>query len=184
MTSASASTSTAAAAAALAPAPVEIFRRDYAPPDYTIPNMHMTFKLAAAETVVTTVQSITRSADAAADSDLVFDGEELDLVHIKVDGTVLTEDQYQVLPDDKLKILGSALPTAASFNIETQVKIRPAENLQLSGLYASSGNLCTQCEAMGFRRITYSFDRPDVLSKYANLTLTLTLSPTLILALS
>ena len=134
MTSASASTSTAAAAAALAPAPVEIFRRDYAPPDYTIPNMHMTFKLGAAETVVTTVQSITRSADAAADSDLVFDGEELDLVHIKVDGTVLTEDQYQVQPDGKLKILGSALHTAASFNIEALVKIRPAENLQLSGL--------------------------------------------------
>ena len=71
------------------------------------------------------------------------------------------------MPDGDLKISADAIPmTADSFEVETTVRLQPMKNLALSGLYASSGMLCTQCEAMGFRRITYSFDRPDTLSRY------------------
>ena len=72
---------------------------------------------------------------------------------------------YEILPDGNLKISASAIPQSVEFEIETIVKLSPEKNLALSGLYASNGMLCTQCEAMGFRRITYSFDRPDVLSR-------------------
>ena len=96
----------------------------------------------------------------------MLDGEDcIDLVSLEVDGNKLSDSQYKI-EGDTLRISGSALPTS-KFNLVSKVEISPKENLALSGLYASGEKLlCTQCEAEGFRRITYHLDRPDILSKY------------------
>ena len=99
-----------------------------------------------------------RGSAANADSPLVLDGEELTLRHIMIDGQHLLADRYPI-DDNSLTVFN--VPDA--FILETEVVIKPQKNTQLSGLYKSSGNFCTQCEAQGFRRITYYLDRPDVM---------------------
>jgi aminopeptidase N len=97
-------------------------------------------------------------------ADLVFDCEDVELRHVKINGKTI--DNY-VLGDHKLTRPSSTLPKdAKQFHVETLSALNPASNLQLSGLYKSSGMYCTQCEAEGFRRITPFFDRPDMLTKY------------------
>jgi aminopeptidase N len=145
--------------------PVEYFRKDYKPLPFKAPEIYMDLKLGLSDTTVTTKTTIERVASAG--EDLVFNGEEtLELLGVRVGGAELTKDMYTVLPDGSLKIFAAHLPSSSKFEIETTVRLNPEKNLALSGLYASSGMLCTQCEAMGFRRITYSFDRPDNLSRY------------------
>ena len=80
---------------------------------------------------------------------------------MRLNGAVIASDQYK-LTDKDLTLIG--LPQA--FELGTTVKINPRENLALEGVYAAGNVLCTQCEAEGFRRITYFLDRPDVMSKY------------------
>ena len=92
---------------------------------------------------------------------LVLDGEKLELVSAALDGKQLEESDYD-LDDTSLTI--HEVP--ASFRLEVKTKLQPHLNTELTGLYRSSGNFCTQCEAEGFRRITYFPDRPDVLSVY------------------
>src|SRR5690606_36332815 len=92
---------------------------------------------------------------------LVLDGEALELLAIEIDGGPLERDRYAIVGDT----LTIQDPPAA-FELTTRVAIAPAANLQLSGLYASSGMLITQCEAQGFRRITWFQDRPDVMARY------------------
>ena len=70
------------------------------------------------------------------------------------------------LANDKLTVPFASLPTSGAFSLDTVSAQSPASNLQLSGLYKSSGMFCTQCEAEGFRRISYMMDRPDVMAKY------------------
>jgi len=109
-----------------------------------------------------------RSAQGAGKFDLELDGEDLLLMSVKINGKALSEEAYSV-SEGKLKIFAASLPTDAkkTFELETTVKLSPEKNLALSGLYTSGGSLlCTQCEAMGFRRIAYHLDRPDVLTKY------------------
>jgi aminopeptidase N len=105
---------------------------------------------------------------------LVLDGEELKLQSVKLNGKTIPVDFYKV-DNSTLTILGSYLkpnfqsnqPGKGSYiELETVVHISPSTNLALSGLYKSGKNLLTQCEAMGFRRIAYHQDRPDILSKY------------------
>jgi aminopeptidase N len=141
----------------------ETFRKDYKPSDYLVPEINMMFDLGASKTVLTTTSTVVPSN---AGADLVLDGEDcIKLVSLEVDGKAITEDQYKI-EKDTLRIQGSALP-AAQFNLVSKVELNPKENLALSGLYASGEKLlCTQCEAEGFRRITYHLDRPDILSKY------------------
>lgn len=143
--------------------PKETFRKDYMPSDYTVPDINMFFDLAAAKTTVTTTSTV---VPAKAGADLVLDGEDcIKLVSLEVDGQKLSDSQYKI-EKDTLRIFGSALPTN-KFSLVSKVEISPKENLALSGLYASGEKLlCTQCEAEGFRRITYHLDRPDILSKY------------------
>ncbi len=100
-------------------------------------------------------------SDAAGPQDLVLDGEALTLVTVAVNGVSLTADQYRV-DEHSLTIFALTSPAVVS----TEVHISPRQNTVLSGLYSSGDNLCTQCESQGFRRITYSLDRPDVLSVY------------------
>ena len=146
-------------------APVEVFRLDYKSSPYSVDTMSLSFTLGLVETYVTSTAHVQRKG--ATTEDLVFDGEDcIELIHVKVNNQEVMPGQFEILPSGALKISAGSLPTAKIFDVETKVKLKPAENLALSGLYASNGMLCTQCEAMGFRRITYHLDRPDILSKY------------------
>lgn len=133
-------------------------REDYAPPAWRIPDISLAFDLDAERTRVRAVLEV----ECAGEGPLVLDGDELDLKSVAVNGQVLGEDGY-TLADGKLVIPLSG----DAARVETIVEIAPAANTKLMGLYASGGNLCTQCEAEGFRRITFFPDRPDVLSRYS-----------------
>jgi aminopeptidase N len=138
------------------PVHVAIRREDYRPPDWLVPEISLDFDLAADRTRVRATLEVVRNGEH--DRALRLDGSELELVSVKVDGH----------PVDH-RIEGSQLIidlAADSATVETEVVIHPSANTKLMGLYASGGLLCTQCEAEGFRRITFFPDRPDVLSKY------------------
>lgn len=148
---------------------VEYFRKDYRQPPYSVRKIDLNFDLDEAETLVTATNTVFPMGKAG--EDLVLDGEEVNLVDVYVDGRKLNSNDDYKIEGDKLTIFGSVLRAVDSkkgFELKTVVKISPEKNLALSGLYKSGSSdlLCTQCEAMGYRRITYSLDRPDVLSVY------------------
>ena len=132
-------------------------REDYEVPDWLVPEIALDFVLDAAATRVRSVLHVVR--EGRHDRPLRLDGGGQVPLEVKVDGVAINswriEDDVLVVP-----LSGSA------HLIETEVEIAPERNTQLMGLYASGGNLCTQCEAEGFRRITFFPDRPDVLSRY------------------
>lgn len=132
-------------------------RTDYKAPNFTATNIDLTFTLDDTKTIVKNVTKFKRvTSDSRAS--LVLNGEELKLNYIKVDGISV---KYKEV---KNGIEISSLPD--EFTIELENEINPSENSSLMGLYKSNGTFCTQCEPEGFRRITYSLDRSDVLSKY------------------
>lgn len=131
------------------------FRHDYRAPDYTITDINLNFELDADTTRVTAVSTIKRQG--AAGTPLILDGEEITLLSILVDG--VSWSAY-TLQDNRLII--EQLPEQFSLTIVND--IHPAKNSALEGLYRSGEALCTQCEAEGFRHITYYLDRPDVLA--------------------
>jgi aminopeptidase N len=137
-------------------APPVIRREDYQAPDWLVPEVDLAFALDPARTVVTARLTVTRNG--GHDRPLKLDGEELELLALRVDGS-LREPRFE---DGRL-VVDLAGETAL---VETEVAIAPDKNSQLMGLYASGGILCTQCEAEGFRRVTFFPDRPDVLSRY------------------
>ncbi len=140
-----------------APQPMVIRREDYRPPAWLVPEVRLDFDLDAAATRVRARLSVTRNG--ADDEPLRLDGAGQVPLSVTVDG-VATNDWR--LEGDQLVV-----PLAGTAHVvETEVEIAPDHNTQLMGLYASGGILCTQCEAEGFRRITYFPDRPDVLSRY------------------
>ena len=139
--------------------PQEIALADYQAPDYRTERTNLTFDIRDGETTVVNTMSVVRSNDLA--SSLFLNGEHLDLVSVSVDGRELAGNEYQ-LDEESLTILG----LAADHQITVTTRIRPEENTALEGLYRSSSMYCTQCEAQGFRRITYYQDRPDVQSKF------------------
>ncbi len=136
-----------------------VTRRDaYRPPAWLVPDIALDVDLDASRTVVRAALSVVRQAEATAP--LRLDGDGLTLLSVKVDGAVVNDWQRD----------GGALivPLSGTAHlVETEVEIAPDRNTQLMGLYASGGLLCTQCEAEGFRRITFFPDRPDVLSRYS-----------------
>lgn len=142
-----------------ATAPVEKFRKDYRPHPYAIDSIELSFTLEETETVVESSLRMRRTA--AEDTPLVLDGEDLQTLVVEVDGVVIPESELR-FEGDTLTLEG--LPQ--EFRLRTVVRINPKANKQLSGLYLSNGNYCTQCEAEGFRRITWSLDRPDVMTTY------------------
>jgi aminopeptidase N len=130
---------------------------DYRQPDWLVPDIGLRFELAADRTLVHARLAVRRNG--RHNRPLVLDGEDLQLLSLKVDG--VSRPLPNPGPD------GLILPLATNETlVETTVAIRPAQNSRLMGLYSSGGNLCTQCEAEGFRRITFFPDRPDVLSRY------------------
>ena len=150
--------------AAVEEAPVvEKFRKDYQAPPYRIESLKLNFIINEDETLVDSALSIEPAASTGAGETMFLDGEELALRSIELDGTALVEEVDYKLTAEGLTLL---TPPLAPFTLKTTVAIKPQENTQLSGLYKSSGNFVTQCEAEGFRRITFFQDRPDVMATY------------------
>ncbi|MFP1761715.1 aminopeptidase N [Lonsdalea quercina] len=133
------------------------YRHDYRAPDYTITDIALDFDLGPDKTRVVATSQVVLQGETGAP--LRLDGEGLHLIDILVDGQRWTE--YQQLPDG-LELNG--LPQKFALQIETE--INPSANSALEGLYQSGDALCTQCEAEGFRHITYYLDRPDVLARF------------------
>ncbi|NMY49433.1 aminopeptidase N [Pseudomonas sp. WS 5011] len=142
--------------------PKMIYLKDYQAPDYLIDETHLTFELFEDHTLVH-AQLVMRRNPAAGSGlpPLVLDGQLLELLSVALDDRELSAGDYQ-LSDSHLTVQ----PTSASFVIDSSVRIHPESNTALEGLYKSSGMFCTQCEAEGFRKITYYLDRPDVMSKF------------------
>ncbi|MFC6440136.1 aminopeptidase N [Pseudobowmanella zhangzhouensis] len=135
---------------------IQVKRRlDYQPPAFSIPKISLTFELADQ---VTTVRS-TLSVEKFDDSPLILDGTDLELAAIMVDGT-----PWQDYSVDEQHLTLRQLPRRCEIAVHT--RLYPEKNTALEGLYQSGGSYCTQCEAEGFRRITYFPDRPDVLASY------------------
>ena len=139
-----------------APTHVAIRREDYRAPDWLVPEIRLDFDLGAERTRVRAILSVERNGEH--DRPLRLDGSELKLLSVKAGGR---EAAWRMEGEQLVVDLAGAKAT-----VETEVEIAPASNTKLMGLYASGGMLCTQCEAEGFRRITFFPDRPDVLSKY------------------
>ncbi|MCG6938084.1 MAG: aminopeptidase N, partial [Gammaproteobacteria bacterium] len=137
-----------------------IYLKDYKAPDFMIDHVDLTFELGEDKTRVISVMHIYRRV-AKDVSPLVLMGECLELGEMKLDGKLLDRSACKVT-ETELTII--AVPD--SFKLEIETFIKPQENLSLEGLYKSSGNFCTQCEAEGFRKITYFLDRPDVMSLF------------------
>jgi aminopeptidase N len=146
-----------------APTPKEpplIRREDYKPYPWAVPNTALQFDLGLEKTRVTATLEVERNPAAEPNNELRLDGDGLTALGVKVDGEPVNDwsmdgpDLILTLPGDK-------------HEVQIVTEINPSANTQLMGLYASNGMLCTQCEAEGFRRITFFPDRPDVLSTYS-----------------
>ncbi|MDX8357429.1 aminopeptidase N [Sphingopyxis terrae] len=138
--------------------PVTIHRSDYRPPEWQVPDIALDFALGLDTTRVGAALSVVRHADAPAPLTLRGDG--LTPLAVRVDGE--SWNDWHMEGPDLIVDLGDRTHAV----VEVDTAIDPATNTQLMGLYASNGMLCTQCEAEGFRRITFHPDRPDVLSRY------------------
>ena len=137
--------------------PEPIYRKDYRPSSHLIKSTELDFDLGDSETVVSSRITFYKNPLVKNEIDELFlNGESLELLSIQVNGL---NAQYE-LKEDGLFLLNPP----DDFVLEVQVRIHPESKTDLNGLYQSSGNFCTQCEAMGFRQITYYLDRPDVLS--------------------
>ncbi len=141
--------------------PSAIFLKDYAPPHYWIESVDLVFELGEAFTDVHSTLRCACNSAYRSEQPLVLQGEQLALCSIELDGRALTETEY-VLTDKTLRI--DRLPER--FELKLTSRIEPQNNTSLEGLYKSSGNFCTQCEAEGFRKITWFADRPDVMALF------------------
>ncbi len=141
--------------------PKTTYLNDYLPPAYRIPTVELQFELGDDFTTVYSRLNITRNDATPAGTPLVLDGQQLELISLELDGEPLATDCYQV-DADRLTLLYPP----ESFELAVVTRIRPQDNASLEGLYQSSGNFCTQCEAEGFRKITYFLDRPDVMAVF------------------
>lgn len=140
-----------------------IHLKNYKTPNYRINSVDLDINLHPTQTHVTSIINVSRQKKVTADTPLILDGDELKLNSILVNGKKLKEGDYTETPTE---LTIHKLPKTAKFEVQIETEIDPTANTKLMGLYRSSGNYCTQCEAEGFRRITYFLDRPDVLAVY------------------
>jgi aminopeptidase N len=144
------------------PTITKIKLEDYKPPAFIVLSAYLQFDLQG-DTATITAETKYERRDGAPEIDLRLDGSaHFELVDILIDDVALSENQYCLEEDHALTILD--LPKRFTLSVTT--RLNAAENTRLEGLYKSSGNFCTQCEAEGFRHITYFLDRPDVLTAY------------------
>ncbi len=142
--------------------PSTIRLAEYQPPAFLIDQTDLTFELAEGGTLVTAELALRRNPDAPdGEAALRLDGEELELESIAVDGEAIGSNEYSV--DDESLTLHAPKD---SFRLRLVTRIVPESNSKLEGLYKSGGMYCTQCEAEGFRRMTYYLDRPDVMAPF------------------
>ncbi|GGB89781.1 aminopeptidase N [Novosphingobium endophyticum] len=141
-------------------APQVIHREDYLAPAWLVPEIALSFRLGVEETHVCSKLTVTRNPDGNGSDVLRLNGDQISPLVVKVDGRA-ARDWRMDGPDLLLELDGER------HAIEIETLVQPVTNTQLMGLYASNGMLCTQCEAEGFRRITFFPDRPDVLSTYS-----------------
>ncbi|MBV4530656.1 aminopeptidase N [Pseudomonas sp. SWRI107] len=142
--------------------PQVIYLKDYQAPEYLIDETHLTFELFEDHSLVHAQLVMRRNPERGAGlPPLVLDGQQLQLLRAALDDKELAAGEY-TLDDSTLTVQ----PTAEHFTLDTSVKIHPESNTALEGLYKSGKMFCTQCEAEGFRKITYYLDRPDVMSRF------------------
>ncbi|XP_014508853.1 puromycin-sensitive aminopeptidase isoform X2 [Vigna radiata var. radiata] len=141
--------------------PKEIFLKDYKMPDYYFDNVDLEFSLGEEKTIVSSKISVYPRIEGSSPP-LVLDGQDVSLVSVQLNGKALKEEDYH-LDARHLTILS---PPSGKYDLEIVTEICPQKNTSLEGLYKSSGNFCTQCEAEGFRKITFYQDRPDIMAKY------------------
>jgi aminopeptidase N len=141
---------------------VPIRLEDYRPPDWLVETVDLDVSLDPTATRVRAALRLKPNPKAAAPAPLVLDGDGLRLVALKLDGEALASDRFVASPDN----LTIAQPPQGPFTLEIETVIDPSANSQLMGLYRSGATYCTQCEADGFRRITYYPDRPDVMAVF------------------
>ena len=142
--------------------PKAIYLKDYRVPDFLIDRVELHVQLAEEETLVSSTLGMRRNPDAADRSaPLRLDGEGLELRSLALDGEPLPAAGYATDPQG---LTVHQVPT--QFTLHSQVAIKPQENTALEGLYKSGSMFCTQCEAEGFRKITWFLDRPDVMARF------------------
>ncbi|UAW97086.1 aminopeptidase N [Halopseudomonas nanhaiensis] len=143
--------------------PKTIYLKDYQQPDYWIDETHLTFELFEDHALVHSRLAIRVNAhkSGAARPELVLDGQNLELMSVELDDERLASGDFQ-LDEDTFRLQ----PGRDSFDLSITTRIKPRENTALEGLYQSGSMFCTQCEAEGFRKITYYLDRPDVMSRF------------------
>jgi aminopeptidase N len=142
------------------PRPQPIHRKDYRPPSYLVDEVELRVSLHEDHAEIHATLQMRRSEGAAAEP-LVLQGELMQLQSVALDGVPLPPESYRV---DEQTLTIADVP--ARFTLATVVRTEPQSNTQLEGLYRSGRTFCTQCEAEGFRRITYFLDRPDVMARY------------------
>ena len=137
-----------------------ILLNDYRPPTYRLDTVDLRFDLEEEVTHVTSRLAISLLPGATGQP-LRLDGHELELISIKLDGNLLGQDEFEC-DSEQLTIFSPP----ERYTLEIETAINPQENTSLQGLYKSGGNFCTQCEAEGFRAITYFPDHPDVMATF------------------
>ncbi|MCO5612434.1 hypothetical protein L7F22_066701 [Adiantum nelumboides] len=143
-------------------APKEIFLKDYKKPDYYFDTVQLNFVLGEEHTIVHSNISVVSHHQGGAHASLKLDGVDVKLRSLKVNGEDVKDGGYTL----SAKQLILHHPPSTSFKLEITTEIEPQNNTTLEGLYKSTGIFCTQCEAEGFRRITFFQDRPDVMAKF------------------
>ncbi len=140
-----------------------VYRKDYTPYPWMVEKVRLRFEIGPESTRVQSELDLRRNpaSPGAANADIELNGQSMELLALSVDGRRLEPDAFTLTAD---KLVVHAAPDACQLQIE--VSIRPQENTALEGLYPSGGFLLTQCEAEGFRKITYFPDRPDVMTRY------------------
>lgn len=140
-----------------------VYLEDYRPTDFVLETVELIFELGENLTTVGSEMRFYRRGGADQSAPLVLDGDSLALSGLALDGKPLLPERYEQKHD---KLIIHDLPTDEPFTLTVKTRINPAENTQLLGLYRTNGIYSTQCEAEGFRRISYFYDRPDVLAVY------------------
>ena len=141
--------------------PGAVYLKDYQAPDYLINRTELHFELEEQQTLVTSRLYLLRRSGEEGEGELELHGQELELLEVSIDGRVLAPQCYRV-SENSLRVQGVTQQCVLS----CKTRIRPQNNTSLEGLYKSHSMFCTQCEAEGFRKITYYLDRPDVMSVF------------------
>ena len=145
-------------------APSPVLLADYRPPAWRVEAVRLTFRLDPEATRVISEIRFAPNPERPGRQPLWLDGENLALIAASIDGKPLAEQDYRLTPQG-MEVAATRLPEGG-FTWEAEVEIAPAKNTALEGLYMSRGMYCTQCEAEGFRKITFYPDRPDVMAPF------------------